>query len=145
MRNRIRFIALAGAALLALVAAGFGCATGGGTVQRGINCYNAANYPCAAAIFRELESGGYRLNAKGRVRYLAYSGLTYFRMGQLDAARRYLVEAHAVYRSGNPRWLPPGAVAQMNQALAQLSSGTTPQQPPAQAPTPTTEEPTYIQ
>jgi hypothetical protein len=137
MRKTPRLFALAGAALLALVAAGLGCASTAGTLQRGINCYHAANYPCAAAAFQDVEMQGAALNQKGHIRFLAYRGLTYYRMGQAEPARRLMADALVAYRSGNPAWLPQAALAELNQALAQLSGGAAPPQPaPGPAPQP---------
>lgn len=142
MRRTLELTALTGLSLAALALAGFGCGTGR-FVQRGINCYNAGNYPCAMSAFQEIEYNNYELNPKGRVRYLTYRGLTHFRMGQTDLARRFLTEANVVYRSGDPTWLPPDAVQQLQQALAQLG-GAAPPPGPAEPP-PTPAEPTTIQ
>jgi hypothetical protein len=135
MRQRSRLFALASAALLALVAAGLGCASTAGTLQRGINCYNTANYPCAAAAFQDVEMQGASLNQKGHIRFLAYRGLTYFHMGQAEPARRLMSDALVAYRAGNPAWLPQAALAELNAALAQVSGGAAPP-PPAPGPAP---------
>jgi hypothetical protein len=147
MPRMLRVAFVVGASLLALALAGLGCGTGR-FVQRGINCYNAGDYPCALAAFQDIEVSGYQLNSKARVRYLAYRGLTHFRVGHLDMARRFLAEANAAYRGGDPAWLPPQVVTEMSQALAQLSGGAMPPSapppgPPGPAPTPA--EPTNIQ
>ena len=141
MRRTPRLITLVIGALLAIVAVAFGCASGGGHVQRGINCYRAANYPCAAAIFQDIEAAGYQLNPKGRVRYLAYRGLTHFQLRHDAFARSYLEQASAAYRGGDPSWLPPEVVAEMDRALARLSGRAS----PAPAPSPAPAEPINIQ
>jgi hypothetical protein len=123
MRRTPRLLTLVIGALLAMAAAALGCASGGGHVQRGINCYRAANYPCAAAVFQEIEAAGYQLNPKGRVRFLAYRGLTHLQLRQDAFARAYLEQANAAYRSGDPSWLPPAVVAEMDQALATTAGG----------------------
>jgi len=143
MRRTPRLITLVTGALLAIVAAALGCASGGGRVQRGINCYRAANYPCAAAIFQDIEAAGYQLNPKGRVRYLAYRGLAHFHLRQDAFARSYLEQASAAYRSGDPTWLPPAIVAEMDRALAHLSGRAAPPLSPTPAPAPA--EPINIQ
>lgn len=145
MRRTLQLLALISLSLAALALAGLGCGTGR-FVQRGINCYNAGNYPCAMSTFQEIELNNYELNPKGRVRYLTYRGLTHFRMGQTDLARRFLSEASAVYQSGDPAWLPPDAVQQLQQALAQLGGAAPPAGPAGPAePPPTPAEPATIQ
>ena len=97
---------------------------------------------------------GYRLNPKGQVRYLAYNGLTYFRLGQTDSPGASSARPAPAYRSGDPAWLPPEAVVQMDQALDQLSGGAAPPPPPpapapapspAPGPAPDRDEPTNVQ
>jgi hypothetical protein len=130
---------LAIVATIASLIATVGCGTGR-HVQKGIVAYNAANYPGAMAIWQRLEPDQATMNDKGHVRYLVYRGMTHFRLGQRQMALHYLRQGNEAYKLGNPRWLPPYTVQEMNGALAQLQ-GTTAPPPPGPTPPPPAQPP----
>lgn len=138
MRGTTTLLAVA-STLVMLGSLNSGCGTGR-FVQRGIDRYNVSDYTGAAAAFDEIETERYDLNPKGRIRFLAYRGLTYYKLGRMDLAQRFLGEADVAYRSGDPAWLHPHIVTKMTEALAQLRSQSVPASPPAEpkaAPAPT--------
>lgn len=98
----------------------FGCGGAGRFVQRGINAYDDGDYPLAMEHFAYIESEEMDLNPKGEVRYLVYKGLALVHLGRRDEGLKYLVKGREAYRAGNPRWLPQGTVAEMDQTLAQF-------------------------
>ncbi len=115
-------------------------------VQKGINSYNAGDLNSAMSIWQNLERDEAGMNQKGLMRYLVYRGLTHHRMGHHQWALQFLNRGRAAYMTSNPQWLPSHIVVEMNQALAQLGSGTQPANPqPTPNPAPGSLEPVDIQ
>lgn len=130
---------------LALLVAGSGCAAGGRVMRTGVSCYNAGDYLCASAAFNQIETSRMELTARGKLHYLTYGGLTHFRLGHWEPARRFLTEAFLVYRASDPRWLPTDAVSQMHLALAELTRSSAGPTVPGANPSPSPAEPIDIQ
>jgi hypothetical protein len=108
-----------------------GCGVGR-HVQKGINSYNVGDLARAMEIWYSLQDAEAEMNPKGLVRYLVYRGLTHHRLGQRKEAAYFLSRGKRVYATGDPRWLPPQAVAEMEQALGALGGGSpAPGAPPA--------------
>ena len=90
-------------------------------MQRGINAYSVSDYGGAMSYFSRIDEGS--LNEKGRVRLFVYRGLSRFNIGDRAGAMQDLTTGRALYQSGEPKWLPPHIVQQMDDALAQLGAG----------------------
>ncbi len=96
------------------------CGGPGRFIQKGIDAYQRGDYPSAAQRFTELEGDQGHMNPKGQVRYLVFRGLTAYHLGRKDEAKTLLVQGKAAYAAGDPRWLPPETVAEMNAVLGGL-------------------------
>lgn len=106
-------------ALAAIVAAG--CAPPTAVrVQYGIDAYEHGEYPAALQRFVEVEGDQGALDAAGQVRYLAYRGLTDYRLGQKAEAKALLSKAKRAYDAGSPLALPPQIATEMDAALKEL-------------------------
>jgi hypothetical protein len=129
-----------GCAALLLATLGLVGACGSGRhVQRGVRFYRAENYPAAMGVFVDIDEGA--LNNKRHVRYLVYRGLTHYRLGERRAALHFLNRGSEAYRLGDPKWLPPYTVQQMQGALDDLRRDVRPpatDAPPPVAPPPAT-------
>jgi hypothetical protein len=110
---------LAGMVVLLLLSA---CGVGR-HVQKGINAFNAMKYHEAMSIWIELEQRIPDMNPKGVVRYHVFRGLTHNRIGDRAMALRFLTEGQRAYQAGDPAWLPPQTVQEMNATLASLRGG----------------------
>lgn len=132
---------------IAVVLLASGCGVGR-HVQKGINAYNAMNFHQAMAIWQEIEPLQPEMNDKGRVRYLVFRGLTHYRLGDRQGAMHFLTQGRQAYQMGDPSWLDPYALRQLDAALADLGGNAPPVPPtgvsPAEA-TPVDEEPVTIQ
>lgn len=117
-----------------------GCGTGR-FVQRGIDRYNVADLNGAMREWENVETIEDDLNAKGRVRYLVYRGLTHYERGERDAALYFLGHGRLAYDRGDMAWLPPNITAKMNYALADLTGYFAPRPAPVMAPPPATTVP----
>jgi hypothetical protein len=124
----MKTIVLAGA-LAATWALGCGS---GRHVQKGIDQFAMADYQAAMEQWAWLERSESRMNAKGRVRYLTYRGLTHYEiyLGTGDPLQRayalhYLSRGKRAYDQGDRDWLDAKAAAEVNRALADLG-GTPP-------------------
>lgn len=111
----VRMAVLVSALLLA------GCGTGR-FVQRGMDAYKFGDYALAAETFDWIEQEDLRLNAQGEVRFYVYRGLTLVHLGKKDAGRAMLLKGRALYQQGDPRWLRPEIVTEMDETLAQLGA-----------------------
>lgn len=121
--------ALSAFAALSMLAMAAGC--GAGRDLRGsINAYEAGNFRTAEARCSDIEQGDF--SDKAQVRYLVYCGLTHYQLGEADQARTLLASGNKLYATGDPGWLKPMVVDQMNKALIDLN-GATPAQPAAPA------------
>lgn len=133
---------LARFSLLAVLALTLAACGVGRHVQKGINAYTIGNYQGAMLVWSDLAARESEMNEKGRVRYLVYRGLTHYRLGQQRQALTYLSLGSSAYRAGNPKWLPPRDVQEMQAALGLLQSGAPadaappPPLPPGAAPSP---------
>jgi hypothetical protein len=110
-----------------------GCGVGR-HVQKGVNAYNANDLNRAMMIWSDLDARQGEMNEKGRVRYLVYRGLTHHRLGQRGPAVTYLKQGQLLYHQGDPRWLPPHVVSEMQAALQGVTPGVAPA--PSSAPPP---------
>lgn len=133
--------------VLAVLLSGCGA---GRHVQKGINAYKSMNYHQAMTIWHDIEPLQPEMNDKGRVRYLVFRGLTHYRLGDRQGATYFLTQGRQAYQMGDPSWIDPVSLGQMNQALADLSSSSSPAAPaggvPAAPPAGTPdEEPVTIQ
>jgi hypothetical protein len=108
------------AGLVLAVAFAVACGGPGRFIQKGIDAYARGDYPDAAQRFTELEGDQGHMNPKGQVRYLVYRGLTAFHLGKKDEAKALLVKGKAAYDAGDPKWLPPQTVEEMNAVLGGL-------------------------
>lgn len=106
------------AAALALVA----CGGSGRFVGRGMLAYNVGDYPLALETFQWIEQEGLELNQAGEVRYLVYRGLTLVHLGKQAEGKAYLLKGRAAYQAGNPSWLKPEVVTEMEETLAQMGA-----------------------
>jgi len=100
-----------------LVATAAGCGVGR-QIRHGINCYKTAHYAGAMEKWEELGNCDCQMNHKATVRYLVYRGLTHYHLGEIRWAQHYLRKGSQAYLHGSPRWLPRGAVLEMNAILA---------------------------
>jgi hypothetical protein len=128
-----------------LLIAGAGCATSGRFLRRGIDCYNAGDYRCASTVFNQIEARRLELTTAGKLHYLTFRGLTFYRLAYWDLARRYLTEAFMFYRVGDPAALPANVLFQLNHALAALTGSGDGQNPSGPEPGPNSAEPIDIQ
>lgn len=112
----MRMVVLAAAVTL------LGCGGSGRFVQRGMDAYKFGDYPLAAEHFNYVEREGLELNPKGEVRFLVYRGLTLVHLGKKDEGKALLIKGRATYRQGDPRWLPPEIVTEMEETLAALGA-----------------------
>ena len=119
------------AALLCTAALGCGA---GRQVQKGVNHYNAQNFPGALVVWQTLEQDEGAMNEKGLVRYLVYRGLTHHSLGHQQWARHFLARGRQAYQAGEPGWLPPAVVQQLEQALAGLGQAPQPAAPAGEEP-----------
>jgi hypothetical protein len=110
---------LVGAIAVALVAGG--CGTGR-HVQRGIDMYRAGAYQPAMQHWLSIQALENDFNQKGLCRYLVFRGLTHHRLGDAQAAKHFLTRAQPVC-AGDPRFLDPPTVAEMNAALGGAAPG----------------------
>ena len=94
-----------------------GCGIGR-QIRHGINCYKTAHYAGAMETWEEVGDCHCQLNHKATVRYLVYRGLTHYHLGEHRRAYHFLRKGQQVYLQGSPRWLPLGAVVEMNAILA---------------------------
>lgn len=97
-----------------------GCGGSGRYVGRGMLAYNAGDYPLALETFQWIEQEGLQLNQQGEVRYLVYRGLTLVHLGKKDEGKAYLLKGREAYRQGDPKWLKPEIVTEMEETLAQM-------------------------
>ena len=100
-----------------LLASTAGCGIGR-QIRHGINCYKTAHYAGSMEIWEELGNCDCRMNHKATVRYLVYRGLTHYHLGELRWAHHFLRKGRQAYLHGSPRWLPRGAVLEMNAILS---------------------------
>jgi len=121
MKNAIVLIG----AIVALGALGCGS---GRHVQKGIDQYAMADYPAAMQQWSWLERSENRMNAKGRVRYLTYRGLTHYELyrGGGDPLERahalhYLSRGKRAYEEGDRDWLDAKTAGELTRALNELS------------------------
>ncbi len=100
----------------------FGCSrmAPGRYVQRGMDAYVGGDYALAAEHFNYVEQEGFKLNAQGEVRFFVYRGLTLVRLGKQDEGKAYLLKGKAAYQAGDPHWLKPEIVTEMDETLAQM-------------------------
>lgn len=97
---------------------GFGCGGPPGlSLRPSINQYEAGNYNAAAHECYEIGEDSQYLNDKAHVRYLAYCGLAYYRIGRRAEARPLLLGADVEYVRGRSNWLKPGIVDELYKAL----------------------------
>lgn len=89
-------------------------------VQYGIDAYAQGQYAAALQRFVEVEGDQGGLDASGQVRYLAYRGLTVFKLGQKAEAKTLLTKAKRAYDAGSPLALPKPIVIEMDAALKEL-------------------------
>lgn len=115
MRALRMMVVIAAVALL-------GCGGAGRFVGRGMDAYKFGDYPLALETFQYIEQEGLELNPKGEVRYLVYRGLTLVHLGKKDEGKAYLLKGRAAYQQGDPNWLPPGIVTEMEETLAQMGA-----------------------
>jgi hypothetical protein len=110
------------AALVALAALG-GCAPPTAIkVQDGVSAYLRGEFPGAMQRFVETEGDQGNLRPEGQVRYLVFRGLAAYHLGQKAEAKALLAKGKRAYEAGDPRWLPPAAVAEMNTVLGELGN-----------------------
>lgn len=100
--------------------AALGCGGSGRFVGRGMDAYKYGDYALAADTFRYIETEGLALNPKGEVRLLVYQGLSLVHLGKKDEGKASLIKGRDAYRAGDPKWLPPEIVTEMDETLAQL-------------------------
>jgi hypothetical protein len=105
------------AAALFLVACGAGRFVG-----RGMQAYEFGDYPLALENWQFIEREGVALNEAGEVRFLVYKGLTLVHMGKKEEGKAYLLKGRAAYQAGNPKWLKPEIVTEMEETLAQMGA-----------------------
>lgn len=106
---------------IALLAALSGCgAPPGLSIRPSIHQYEAGNYNAAAHECWEVGPDAVYLNEKAHVRYLAYCGLAYYRIGRRADARPLLLRADVEYVQGRSNWLKPGIVDELYKALDDL-------------------------
>lgn len=108
---------MAVALCVVLVATVAGCGIGR-QINHGISCYRTAHYAGAMETWEELGNCDCQLNHKATVRYLVYRGLTHYHLGEKRWALHYLRKGKQAYLHGSPRWLPRGALLEMNAILA---------------------------
>ncbi|HVY49499.1 MAG TPA: hypothetical protein VHB21_26585, partial [Minicystis sp.] len=113
------WLAAVGGAALAFAA---GCGVGR-YVQLGIDDYDRADYVAAMDRFEDLAPHQTELNDKGLARYLAYRGLTEYRLGARDAARDHLLRARAVMARTAPGLVSGKALREIDEALTDLGPG----------------------
>jgi hypothetical protein len=85
-----------------------------------IKQYEQGNYNAAAQACSDASGDLELLGDKGRVRYLAYCGLTSYELGRRDEARTMLNDANRAYLQGHPGWLKPAVVDELYKALDDL-------------------------
>jgi hypothetical protein len=117
----IFFKLLHGSAALLALGGLVGCAGPSRDLKHGMTAYESGNFHKAEARCDAIEQG--ELEGKKQVRYLVYCGLTYYRTGQMDTARSLLTSGQRLYSEGDPSWLKPLIVDEMNKAVIDLSGG----------------------
>jgi hypothetical protein len=107
-------------AVLVAAVSMFGCGGAGRFVGRGMDAYKFGNYGLAVETFDYIEKENLPMNPKGEVRLLVYRGLSLVHLGKKDEGRDALIKGRAAYRDGDPKWLPPEIVTEMDETLAHL-------------------------
>jgi len=97
------------------------CSTTGAQVQHGINAYQRGDYSGAAEQLASLESETSDMNPKGHCRYLIYSGLSHYRLGHRETARRFLLDGIRAMERGDSRWIAPNIAEEARRALADVA------------------------
>lgn len=105
-----------------------GCAASTRDLKHSMTAYETGNFHKASQRCEAIDESD--LDGKKQVRYLVYCGLAYYKTGDMDAARSLLVSGQKAYGQGDPSWLKPLIVDEMNKAMLDLSGGARPAQPP---------------
>ena len=108
--------AVIGAVMVLGAATGCGAST---DLRGSMHAYEAGNFRTAEARCDQLEQSDF--GNKAQVRYLVYCGLTYYKLGEADHARTLLASGNRLYATGDPGWLKPLVVDDMNKALSNLN------------------------
>lgn len=103
--------------MLVAAVALLGCGGSGRFVGRAMDAYKYGDYPLAMEHFGYIEREGLELNAAGEVRFLVYKGLTLAHLGKNNEGVKFLVKGREAYRAGNPKWLAPEIVTEMEETL----------------------------
>lgn len=118
-------LALAGLASVGALCTGCGVSR---DLKHSMTAYEAGNFHRAQDACEAIEDAD--LDGKRQVRYLVYCGLAYYKTGQHDTAREMLTSGQKLYTSGDPAWLKPIIVDEMNKAMVDLAGGARPGAPP---------------
>jgi hypothetical protein len=110
------------AVILAAAVAVVGCGGTGRYVGRGIQMYNAGNYENAIEQLDYVRQNNIALDGKASVRWLVYRGLAAAHLHRKEEAIEYLKQGKAAYQQGDPKWLPPEIVTEMDETLKQLGA-----------------------
>lgn len=89
-------------------------------INRAIKHYQETEYEQALQPCQGLAGVEHEMKDKALVRYLAYCGLSNYRLGNRDKARPMLTRAHDVYNHGDPDWLNFKVSAELDKAVADL-------------------------
>lgn len=95
-----------------------GCGAGR-DLKGSMRAYETGNFRSAEQRCEAIDEDAFE--GKVQVRYLVYCGLAYYKVGRQDAAREFLLNGQKLYTTGDPWWLKPLIVDEMNKAILNLN------------------------